>query len=164
MGPGVEWTLKSFGTPQESPHGPPRAPELLHRAVCCGGCGCGCERCRSRNPKLTRRWRWPASYPSTGLITCAGGVKGARIPRAFCGEHGCVCGGGGGGGGRWSGVASGCWVRVGRWRVVKWRWRWLNSRSIWDGLRGEALRVGGYVGRVRVRVRVRWWLVHLDGG
>ena len=73
----------------------------------------------------------------------------------------CVGGGVLGWGG---GVAGGWWVRVGRWRVVKWRWRWLNSRSIWDGLRGEALRVGGYVGRVRVRVRVRWWLVHLDGG
>ena len=37
----------------------------------------------------------------------------------------------------------------------------MNSRSIWDGLRGEALRVGGYIGRVRVRVRVRvrWLLV-----
>ena len=77
----------------------------------------------------------------------------------------CVWGGGcWGGGGGWSGGAGGCWVRVGRGRGVKWRWRWLNSRSIWDGLRGEALRVGGYVGRVRVRVRVRWWLVHLDGG
>ena len=33
-----------------------------------------------------------------------------------------------------------------------------------DGLRREALRVGGYVGRMRVQVQVRWWLVDLDGG
>ena len=163
MGPGVEWTLKSFGTPQESPHGPPRAPELLHRAMCCGGCGCGCERCRSRNPKLTRRWWWPASYPSTGSSTCAGGGRRGSNTSSILRRtrlRACV-GGVGVGWGTWWG---GWWIRVGRWRVVKWRWRWLNSRSIWDGLRGEALRVGGYVGRVRVRVRVRWWLVHLDGG
>ena len=46
----------------------------------------------------------------------AGGAKGARIPPAFAANV-AACGGGG----WWGGVAGDWWVKVGRWRVVKWR-------------------------------------------